>query len=300
MRSLNLDHLATLAAVLALGSFSAAARRLNLTQPAVSLQIRDLEQRYGVRLVERLGKRAFATEAGRALLLHQERLAAEAEAALAMLRRYREGWLGRVRFGTGTATLAYRLLPKLKDLRQRYPTLELIASTGMTEDIVQGVRENRLDLGLVTLPAQGQGLVLQEVFREPLVAVLPADDAALCKSLPLRPRAADLARHTIILEANHGGAARLIYQWFADSGVPLKPAMLLGSIEAVRNSVLAGLGISILPLEMTTDRHFAAEIVARTLSPPLVRTMALVHRREKAADPALRVLADAILSLSDR
>ena len=66
MRSLNLDQLRALGEVVRLGSFSAAARKLNLSQPAVSLQIRELESRVGVRLVERMGKRAYATEAGRA------------------------------------------------------------------------------------------------------------------------------------------------------------------------------------------------------------------------------------------
>ena len=96
MRSLNPDHLRTLAEVVAQGSFTHAARRLNLAQPTVSLQVRELEDRLGVRLVDRLGKRAFATAAGRELIEHGKRIAEETEALLAAMRRHREGWLGRV------------------------------------------------------------------------------------------------------------------------------------------------------------------------------------------------------------
>lgn len=302
MRSLNLDQLESLAAVVELGSFSAAARRLALTQPAVSQQIRELELRYGVRLVERLGKRAYATEAGRALLEHQRRLAAEVEAALATLRRRREGWLGRVRFGTGAATLTYRLLPLIKELRQSHPRLELVASTGMAEDVVEALRENRLDLGLLTLPARSGGssggglrtggLVVETVLKEPLVAVLGRLDATLRRSLPKRPGPADLAAQPLLVESLRGGATQLVAGWFARAGVTLQPAMVLGSIEAVRNAVAAGLGVAVLPQIMTLAPHHADDIDARLLSPALSRTLALVYRPEKREDPAFRLVLE--------
>lgn len=292
MRSLNLDQLESLAAVVELGSFSAAARRLALSQPAVSQQIRELESRYGVRLVERLGKRAHATEAGRALLEHQRRLAAEVEAALATLRRHREGWLGRVRFGTGAATLTYRLLPLIKELRQSHPTLELVASTGMAEDVVEALRENRLDLGLLTLPARTAGLVAEPVLREPLVAVIGRLDRALARRLPKRPAPADLAPHPFIVESLRGGATQLVAGWFARAGVALQPAMVLGSIEAVRNAVAAGLGVAVLPEPMTRDPHHAGEVEARPLAPALSRRMALVYRPEKREDAAFRLVLE--------
>src|ERR1700730_17251457 len=100
MRSLNLDQLRALTEVAALGSFSAAARRLNLTQPAVSLQIRELESRWGLQLIARLGRKAGATAPGRELLEHARRIARECEAAESAMRRLRDGWLGRVHIGT--------------------------------------------------------------------------------------------------------------------------------------------------------------------------------------------------------
>ncbi len=292
MRGLNLDQLNSLAAVIELGSFSAAARRLALTQPAVSQQIRELEDRYGVRLVERLGKRAYATEAGRALLEHQRRLAAEAEAALGTLRRYRDGWLGRVRIGTGAATLAYRLLPLIKRLRQEHPTLELAASTGMTEDVIEALRENRIDLALLTLPAPTTGLVVETLLDEPLVVAIGRGEAAMAASLPARPAAADLARYELIVESLRGGVTHLLQNWFAGAGVAMPQPMVLGSIEAVRLAVGAGLGVAVLPLAMTLDPHNRAEIETRPLSPPLQRSMALVYRAEKTAEESFRLVLD--------
>src|SRR5207247_9937040 len=100
MRSLNLDQLRALLEVVEHGSFSAAARRLNLTQPAVSLQIRELERRFGVRLIERMGKQAHATIPGRELITAAQGIFRECALAEAAMRRFRDGWIGRVRLGT--------------------------------------------------------------------------------------------------------------------------------------------------------------------------------------------------------
>ena len=96
MRNLSLDQLRTLIEVVALGSFTEAAKRLHLTQPAISQQIRELENRCDLQLVERIGKRAFATPAGSELILHGRRIMAEAEHALAAVRHHRMGTAGRV------------------------------------------------------------------------------------------------------------------------------------------------------------------------------------------------------------
>ena len=100
MRSLNLDQLRALLEVVERGSFSAAARHLHLTQPAISLQIRELERRFGVQLIERLGKQAHATVPGQALVAVARRIFEECEHADAVMRRFCDGWIGHVRVGT--------------------------------------------------------------------------------------------------------------------------------------------------------------------------------------------------------
>ena len=132
MRGLNPDHLRTLSEVVAQASFTRAARRLNLAQPTVSLQVRELEARLGVRLIDRLGKRAFATAAGRELIEHARRIAQDEERLLAAMRRHREGWLGQVRIGSSTTALIYHLPPLLQQLRTAQPNIELVVTTGTT------------------------------------------------------------------------------------------------------------------------------------------------------------------------
>jgi len=167
VRGLSIDQLRTLVEVVELGSFSAAARRLNLTQPAVSLQIRELESRCGLRLVERVGKTILPTAAGRDLIVHAERISAETDRAVAAMRSHRDGHAGRLHLGTGPTVLAFLLHPVLQRLREHYPNLELVITTGTTGDIVEQLLSNVIDLGFTALPVEGLELVATIARWEP-------------------------------------------------------------------------------------------------------------------------------------
>ena len=152
MRSLNLDQLRALLEVVERGSFSAAARHLNLTQPAISLQIRELERRFGVQLIERLGKQAHATVPGQALVEAARRIFHACENADALMRRFCDGWIGHVRVGTTLSAMTYRLPPLLRRLRLDHPGVELVVSNAPTPKSIEGILQNKIDLALVNLP----------------------------------------------------------------------------------------------------------------------------------------------------
>ncbi len=137
MRGLNLDHVNAFTEVVRLGSFSAAASHLNLTQPAISQQIGQLEKRLGVRLLERLGRRAMPTAAGTELLDHAARLDGAVAALLEGMARFTSGEVGSVRLGTGATAAIFRLPPMLRSLRRKLPDLEITIATGNTSDVVK-------------------------------------------------------------------------------------------------------------------------------------------------------------------
>ena len=295
MRSVNPDHLRALAEVVAQGSFTRAAKRLNLAQPTISLQIRELEMRLGVRLVDRMGKRASATAAGRELIEHAERLAREGERLLAAMRRHRDGWLGQVRIGSSTTALIYHLPPVLARLRKEHPNIELVVTTGTTTGVVERMLRNEIDLGVVSLPINERVLDLVPLMTEPMVAIF----SDRTEDLPSRVTPQYLLQHTLILEYARAHVRALIMGWLAGDGAEVRPAMELDNLEAVRRMVAAGLGASIVPAAVVSEPHAGADIVARPLEPALTRTLVLAQRRDKPSDPALAHVREALLSLAE-
>jgi len=293
MRGLNPDHLTALTEVVAQASFTRAARRLNLAQPTVSLQVRELEARLGVRLVDRLGKRAFATAAGRELIEHAGRIAEANDRLIAAMRRHRDGWLGQVRIGSSTTALIYHLPPVLQELRRSEPNIELLLTTGTTSSIVDRIIRNDIDLGVVSLPVNDGLLDVTPLLEEPLVAIFSAG----VRALPRRITPPYLLRHPLLLEFARAHVRALIIGWLSSAGVEVRPAMELDNLEAVKRMVAAGLGASVAPLVAVSDENARHDLVARPLRPALTRTLALIQRRDKTDDAALKRVRGALLAL---
>ena len=292
-RALNPDHLRTLTEVVAQTSFTRAARRLNLAQPTVRLQVRELESRLGVRLVDRLGKRAFATAAGRELLEHARRIAHENERLIAAMRRHREGWLGHVRVGSSTTALIYHLPPLLKRLRCQHPNIELMVATGTTSTIVERIIRNEIDLGVVSLPVNDRLLEVAPLLSEPLLAIFSSG----VRALPARVTPQYLLKRPLLLEFARAQVRAMIIDWLSSEGREARPAMELDNLEAVKRMVAAGLGTSIVPSAAVLRETANNDLVARPLRPALTRTLALIQRRDKVQDPALTQVRAALLQL---
>jgi len=280
---LNLEHLDTFRDVVEQGSFSGAAQRANLSQPAVSLQIRQLERRLGVTLLERVGRKATATAAGTELLGHAGLIGAAVSDMLDAMARHATGTSGRIRLGTGATACIFLLPPILRELRQRLPDLEITVSTGNTVDIVRAVEENRLDIGLVTMPAAGRMLQVTPIVDDEFVVVAPQN-----MPLPARVTPAVLAQLPVLLFEPGGNTRRIADQWFAKAGASLKPVMSLGSVEAIKELAAAGLGCAILP--MMAVRSMRTPMKVRSLSPRLHRQLALGIRHDKPLNRGLRAL----------
>lgn len=282
MRGLNLDQLETFAAVAELGSFSAAAARLNLTQPAVSFQIRQLERRLGTRLLERVGRRAQPTAAGRELLPHISRIETSVASAVEAMAGHVQGVAGRVRIGTGATACTYLLPPVLSGLRRRFPLLEMVVRTGNSVDMLRALEDNLLDVALVTLPAPGRMFDVEKLIDDEIVALFPPGFA-----VPPAVSAVTLAALPVLLLEPGSSSRRVIDDWFRQAGVAPKPVMELGSIEAIKQLVAAELGCGLLPRLAMGE---GGSLAPQSLTPPLHREIGLVVRRDKVPDRGLREL----------
>ena len=291
MRSLNLDQMRTLIEVVALGNFSAAARRLNLTQPAVSLHIKELEHRFGVRLIERMGTRAYATAPGKELVERAGRIIRECDGTDDAMRRFHDGWIGSVHIGTTLTALTYELPPILKKLRGDHPGIDLLVTNMPTRDSVENVMKNALDLALVTLPVKAASLRITPLRPETLVAIFPAGQA----DIPDEVTPEYVARQPLVLEHPRGAVHALVIQWLAKH-LPLRRApMHIGTVEAMKRVVASNLGMSIVPDVAVADEP--PDLIVRELKPKLPCTLALIEHRNKPRDPAFEIVRAALLEL---
>ena len=291
MKRLNLDQLATFVKVVESGSFSAAAEKLGLTQPAVSLQIRQLEKRLGTALIERVGKKARPTDAGGELLTHTDRIDAAISSAIESVARHASDTIGQVRLGTDQSLTIFLLPPILGALRKRYPGLAISVSTGNATDIGKAVEENRIDLALATLPISGRALEVSPVIEDAILAIARHDMA-----LPQRLTAANLAKLPLLLSQPGSASRRITDRWFARGNATPNPAMALGSAESIKAMAIAGLGCGILPA-LAVGQEERSDFVVRPLSPPLHRTLGVVIRRDKRLTKGLKAAYDALLGL---
>ncbi|WP_375783532.1 LysR family transcriptional regulator [Bradyrhizobium sp. Pha-3] len=293
MKNLNLDYLESFAVVIEYGSFSAAAERLQLTQPAVSLQVRQLEKSLNATLIERVGRRARPTAAGVALLSHAQQISAAVTSAVDAVAQQTTGTAGRVRLGTGATACIFLLPPILKELRAALPSLEITVTTGNTAEIARAVEDNTIDVGLVTLPVSGRSFEITPVMNDEFVLIAPHD-----MQLPARITPEVLATRPVLLFEPGGNTRRTADEWLARGGVSLKPLMSLGSVEAIKEMVRAGLGCAILPGMAVPAKTKQRDLMVRSLSPKLHRRLAVVIRRDKRLDRGLRQTLSALKALS--
>ena len=294
MRSVNLDQLKTFVEVTKRGSFTAAGKALNLSQPAVTHQIQELEHRFKVALVERIGKRAYPTHAGETLLAHAGDLLEVDARTLVDMRRFNDGWLGRVRIGTSMTMLMYSLPLILRQIKTKYPQLEVVLKAGLTATTLQMLKTNDLELGLCALPIKDPAFDVTPLFDDELFAILPISP----KNVPKKVTPAYLSGRPLILGNEGSELRRTITDWLALAGPPPKPVMEFDNVEAIKSLVAIGLGSSIVPRLALGPGHVSAvNIRVVPISPRASRRIGLVRLKGRRDTEGVKIATKALLAL---
>ncbi len=169
----DLRQLEYFCAVARAGSFTKAAEELGISQPSLSEQIAKLEQSLGAPLFERLSRRVELTPPGAAILGKAQALLEDAASLPEHFEQSRTGVTGPLRVGAIPTILPYFLAGLLRGFTERYPEVDLHVREGTTSELVQQVLEGLLDVAVLSLPAEGAGLVMRELFRDPLYLAVP-------------------------------------------------------------------------------------------------------------------------------
>ena len=223
-------------------NFREAAETLYLTQPAVTLQIKTLEQELNTQLFDRGGSRITLTDAGRTLLKHSKKMAAIAAAAERELAQLKGEEQGALRIGAST-TIAQYLLPKLAgDFARMHPQVSFSVVSANTEKIADLMLKGEIPLGLVEGPVLRRGIRSEPFLTDEIVAILPARHEWAGQILTI----AQVAAEPLIFRERGSGTRRVVETALEKAGVvtkKLRVAMELDSTEAIKAAVEEGLGV---------------------------------------------------------
>jgi DNA-binding transcriptional LysR family regulator len=224
------------------GSFTQTARELHLTQSGISHSMKALEGEIGCRLLDRLGKKVVLTQAGEQLLQHAEKILMEMESARETLTQLGKWGRGRLRLG-GSTTACQHIIPVvLREFKESFPEHVINLEAGDTPALVQALLQQRIDLAL-TLAVNEPQLDFQPLFTDELCFIVSALHPWVKTG---RVDRADISRQNHILYNQQSITFRLIEDYFRREDIALKGLIEVGSMEATKELVKLGIGVSIL------------------------------------------------------
>lgn len=222
-------------------TFTAGARRVNVTQAAISMQIRQLEEEVGLQLFTRTPRRVILTEAGEYLLDRARKILREHDTALAEIAELGGVEHGRLRIGSSSSTFATNQLPGiLRQLRTKFPNAELAVTAGTSQTLVDKIMHGEIDIAFVSLPVDNSSITTDLLFSDEIVAIgHPSHPRANEKFIS----AAALAGEKLILGERGGNTRRMIDDFFHAANVRPNIVMELSRQEAVNQMVEANMGV---------------------------------------------------------
>src|SRR5664279_1677763 len=241
-RDISIRQLRALAAVSASGSITAAAGRLHLTQPAVTLQLRNLQALAGLPLIQRTSDGMQLTDAGREVLALTERIEAAIASCETSLDMLAGKTAGRISIGA-VSTAKYFVPFAISGFSKLYPNVDVTLSIGNRQEIGTALRGYELDIAIMGRPPVDVPMNVHLIGDHPHVIIAPTNHPLARKT---RLKLADLAHETFLTREPGSGTRGLMEQLFEQAGVRPKIGMAMSSNETIKQAVIAGLGIAFI------------------------------------------------------
>jgi DNA-binding transcriptional LysR family regulator len=282
-------------AVVRLGSYTLASEEANVTQPAVSIQLKRLEEIVGMRLLEQTGKRFAVTEAGDALLSHARRVLEEMEMLAAEIDDLKGLKRGRLRISTVT-TVNYFSPTLLRTFCERFPGVSVAMGVANRQELLQELADNAVDMVIMGQPPADEDLQADPFLANPLVIIAPPSHPLVGKKSVSLKR---LESEVFLMREPGSGTRGTMERFFAEHGVNVCSSIEVGGAEALKQGVQAGLGLALtsrdaVELEVASGR--LAELNVPGL--PILRHWYLVHRASRWLNPAALAFKSFILDES--
>lgn len=280
---MTLRHMKIFAATFRNGSITQAAKELNLAQPSVSLAVKELEQYYGIRLFERIGRKISPTESGREFYgyaVHIVTLFEEMEKRM-------KNWdaLGTIRIGT-SITIGTHILPGLiRRYEQKYPDLTVEAVVSKSADIERYIREGTADIGLIENNPEHPDIVTVPFMKDTLCAIAaPNHPLSSCETVTLE----QLAQYPFLMREKGSAGREMLDAAFEIRQMKVRPAWESSSTQAIVKAVSEGLGVAVLPSLLVERDVRERTVVLLPFQKPLRRDLNIIYHRSKYLTPNMK------------
>ncbi|MBI2293354.1 MAG: LysR family transcriptional regulator [Betaproteobacteria bacterium] len=292
MKNVTLRQLKVFEAVARHLNYSRAAQELHLSQPAVSMQMKQLEGSAGMPLFEQAGKKIFLTEAGREMQHYARRVTQQLEEAAEALTELKDASRGRLQL-TIISTAKYFAPKFVAKFCRLHPGVTLKLDVCNRATLLERLARNETDLVIMGHPPQGLDITLQPFAPNPHV-IVAAPEHALARARRIALKR--IAEETFLLRESGSGTRLLIERVFAEHGLAVNASMEIGSDETIKQAVMAGMGIGFLSshtvqLELQAERLVTLDVVGF----PIVRNWYIVHRTDKRLSPVARAFKEFLL-----
>lgn len=274
-------------------SYTKASRELHLSQPAVSMQIRQLEDDIGISLFEKIGRKVGLTEAGRELFDYSRSISRSLQEMEEVLESLKGVSRGRLNIAVAS-TVNYFAPRLLAVFHQRFPGINLKLDVTNRESLVRALEANSLDMVLMGLPPDEVDVESEAFMDNPLVVVAPpAHPLVGEKQIPLTR----LSNEVFVMREAGSGTRIAMERFFAEHGISPRHGMQMTRNEAIKQAVRAGLGLSVvslhtIELELETRRLVILDVEGF----PIERQWHLVYRRGKRLSPPARAFRDFVVT----
>lgn len=262
-------------------SFTKAAESLHMTQPAVTFQIRQLEEYFNTRLFDRTHNRISLTEAGEEVFAYAERIIGLYNEMDNQIRKLTGEVIGVLVIGASTTIAEYRIPTILGEFQKKFPDVRLRLKVSNTIGIVHMVENNEIDVGVVEAPVNNKNMVIKVCWRDELKLACPPDhELANAGSV----KAKQILPYPFISREEGSGTREVISSYFERHGLnfdELKTTMEFGSPESVKSAVEAGLGVTIISVITLVKELKLGTLRAISLDPLMKRPFSIVYQRQK-------------------
>lgn len=280
---MDLDQLHTFLEIVRLKSFSKAAQTCYRTQPAISAQVRQLEQELNTPLFERFGSRISLTTAGKIFCQYAEQILGLRRQAQDAINELERAPRGELVIAANEATCIYVLPRVFSEFKKQFPNVQLLVERSYGTRIVEALLENVADFGITQLPIQERKVQVVKIHSDEIKVIVPPEH-------PLAGRrsvsAVELVDYPLLLP-KYGTTRARLNEWLELVEDAIQVSMELDSTEMVKRFVIAGLGVSFLAVSHCLEDIAAGRLRALALAPePMMRRIGLVYRKDKALSKA--------------